>query len=226
MICRILFPLLALTFLTLPVRADWLQLSNGDTFQGELMEMSLKEVKLKHEILGEITIPRDRVHAIVLGDFQAGKRVMADGTEAEPETPEEVIDRLVNPDFDSKAVQKLEQGAKRQKTPYDAVEQLRREGIDTKLTDSLHLMLPGFGSPKVQEHFHSRVDGLMNGSISINDIRNEAIDARDQLQVLMDELGPSGAALQGYFGILDNFIQKTDPKIIGPPPEAPTPTTP
>jgi len=208
--------LILFTVSVIPARADWLHLSSGDAIKGKLIEMSPQQVKFRHEVLGEITIPRDRVHAIVLGEFQGGERIMADGSKAEPETPQEVIDRLVNPEFDAKAVQKLERGAKRQSTPQDAVEQLRREGIDPQLTDQLHLMLPGFGSPKVQDHFQSRVQGLMDGSITINDIRNEAIDARDQLQVLMDDLGPSGAALQGYFGILDNFIKKTEPKKTNP----------
>ena len=130
------------TVSVVPSRADWLQLSTGDAIKGELLEMSLQQVKFRHEVLGEITIPRDRVHAIVFGEFQGGKRIMADGSKAEPETPQEVIDRLVNPEFDTQAVQALEKGAKRQSTPQDAVEQLRREGIDSRLTDQLHLMLP------------------------------------------------------------------------------------
>lgn len=198
-------------FLVANLRADRLQLANGDEIEGELLEMSGGKVKFRHPILGEFSVPRSQVHAVELGKERGGKRMMADGTEAPPETPEEVIDRLVNPAVDKNAVKKLEQNAKRHATPEDAVEQLRREGVDAKMMSQLHGMLPGFGSPKVQEHFQSRVTGLMSGSLTINDIRNEAIETRDQLKELMDELGPSGKALNGYYGILDGFIKKTDP---------------
>ena len=202
---------LLLIFCLPSAEADRLQLANGDEIQGELLELSNGNVKFRHEILGEFTIPRSEVHAIELGQERGGDRILADGTEAGPETPEEVIDRLINPELDADAVKKLEKGAKRQATPQDAVKQLRREGVDAKTMNQLHGLLPGFGSPEVQDIFRDRVQGLMSGSLTINDIRNEAIDARGQLKELMDDLGPSGAALNGYYGILDGFIKKTDP---------------
>ncbi len=194
------------------LHADRLQLANGDEVEGELLEMSGGNVKFRHPVLGEFTVPRTQVHAIELGKQRGGNRLMADGTEAPPETPEEVIDRLVNPELDRNAIRKLEKGKKRHQTAEGAIEQLIREGVDAKMMSQLHGMLPGFGSPVVQDHFHDRVTGLMNGSLTINDIREEAIDTRAQLKELMDDLGPSGQALQGYYGILDGFIKKTDPK--------------
>ena len=191
--------------------ADRLQLSNGDEVEGELLEISKNEVKFRHPVLGTFTVPRHQVHAVELGKQRGGNRIMADGSSAPPETPEEVVDRLVNPEVDRNAVKKLEKGAKRHATPQGAVEQLRREGVDSKRMSQLHGMLPGFGSPEVQNIFQDRVTGLMNGSLSINDIRNEAIDVRDQLEELMEDLGPGGEALRGYHGILDGFIQKTAP---------------
>tara|TARA_R110002049_G_scaffold72490_6_gene187406 strand:- start:98777 stop:99646 length:870 start_codon:yes stop_codon:yes gene_type:complete len=207
--------------------ADRLQLSNGDEIQGDLLEFSDGQIRFRHTILGEFNIPRGEVHAIELGPKRGGKRLMADGTPAGPETPEEVIDRLVNPELDTDAVKDLEKGAKRVATPQDAVEQLRREGVDGKTMGQLHNLLPGFGSPEVQDGFRARVEGLMSGSLTIDDIRNEAIDARGQLKELMDDLGPSGAALNGYYGILDGFIKKTDPnQPLAPPGIAPQPIAP
>ena len=191
---------------------DRLQLANGDEIEGELIEMKDGNVKFRHEILGVFTLPRTQIHAIELGKERGGNRLMSDGTEAPPETPEEVLDRLINPAIDKEAIKKLSQREKQHSTPQDAVDQLRREGVNEKMMSQLHMMLPGFGSPKVQEHFQDRVTGLMSGSLTINDIREEAVDVRGQLKELMDELGPSGQALQGYYGILDGFIEKTDPK--------------
>lgn len=205
--------LMGLMLLVAPaaLRADRLQLANGDEIEGELLEMSGDEIKFRHPVLGTFTVKRNQVHAIELGEQRGGNRIMADGTEAPPETPEEVIDRLVNPEMTPAKVKQLEKGAERHKTPQGAVEQLRREGVNARMMGGLHSMLPGFGSPEVQKIFEDRVTGLMSGSLTINDIRDEAIDVRDQLKELMDDLGPGGEALRGYYGILDGFIQKTDP---------------
>lgn len=202
---------LALLIVPAVARGDRLQLSNGDEIEGELLELSGDEVKFRHPVLGTFLIPRHHVHAVELGKQRGGERIMADGSKAPPETPEEVVDRLTNPDMGPAAVQELEKDAKRHATPEGAIEQLRKEGVDAKMMSQLHGMLPGFGSPVVQKHFEDRVTGLMSGSLTIKDIRNEAIDVRDQLKELMDDLGPGGQALQGYYGILDGFIEKTDP---------------
>ncbi len=182
--------------------------------QADLLEVTEKTLRIRHELFGEVDIPRSKVLAIVMGDPKSpeAKRVNPDGSEAEQETPKEIIDRLVNKDFGPNAIKELEKGKKRQPTPEDAVEQLKREGIPNDLQRSLHLMLPGFGAPEVQGYFNDRVDGLMSGSITIQDIRKDAIGARDQLREIMDDLGQDGAALQGYYSILDNFIEKTKPQ--------------
>ncbi len=195
------------------LQAEIIQLNNGDVIQADLLQVTEKTLRIRHEIFGELEIPRARVRAIVMADPKSGKskKIKPDGTEAEQETPKEIIDRLVNKDFGPKAVKELEKDAKRQSTPQDAVEQLRREGLDPNLQRSLHLLLPGFGAPEVQGYFNDRVDGLMKGSITIQDIRKDAVGARDQLRELMDDLGQDGAALQGYYSILDNFIEKTKP---------------
>jgi hypothetical protein len=199
-----------LSFVSL--HAEVIQLNSGETIHGKLLSVNDKTLKIRHEIFGDMEIPRDKVLAIVLGQLSDGKLVKPDGTDAEPETPKQVIDRLVNKEFGPKTVEQLEQGAKRQSTPQDAVDQLRREGVDPRLTDQLHLMLPGFGAPEVQDYFNGKVSGLMDGSVTLQDIRKDAINARDQLNEIMEDLGPDAAALQGYFSILDNFIKKTAPE--------------
>jgi hypothetical protein len=226
---RIIFGLLLASF-PLVAHADRLQLANGDEIEGELLEVSGERVKFRHSILGTFTVPRQHIHAIELGKQRGGERIMADGSQAPPETPKEVIDRLINPDVKRQTVKTLERGHKRHATPQAAVEQLRQQGVDAKMMGQLHAMLPGFGSPEVQKHFQDRVNGLMSGSLSINDIRDEAIQVRDQLKELMDELGSDGQALGGYYGILDGFIQKTDPNaprtVPGIAPRTPNPIPP
>ena len=202
----------SLTLTASLAHADRLQLANGDEIEGDLIEMKDGVIKFRHAILGTFTLPRDQVHAVEMGKERGGERIMADGSKAPPETPEEVMDRLINPEMNRRAVEELSKTGKKHATPEGAIEQLRREGVDGQTMNMLHGLLPGFGSPKVQSHFEDRVTGLMTGSLTVNDIRDEAIEVRGQLKELMDELGPSGQALQGYYGILDGFIEKTDPK--------------
>jgi len=41
----------------------------------------------------------------------------------------------------------------------------------------------------------------------------KAIETRDQYWELIDDPGRNRAALQGYYGILDSFIPKSDPNV-------------
>jgi len=54
------------------------------------------------------------------------------------------------------------------------------------------------------------VDGLMNGKLTVNDIRAEAKSAADQLKGLKRDLGDDDSgALDGYLSILESFLQET-----------------
>ena len=91
--------------------------------------------------------------------------------------------------------------------------------------EKLKKQMPLLAAPEVQNYVNKLLGGLMSGSLSINDIRNEAIRARDETKAAIKDLGPEAEqALGGYLGILDRFIKETEPK--SPPPTAPQPTTP
>ena len=64
----------------------------------------------------------------------------------------------------------------------------------------------------MQDYFDKSVEGLITGSISLDDLRDDAIEANEQLKDLQEDLGDSGKALDGYRAILENFIRKTRPK--------------
>ncbi|MAT15955.1 MAG: hypothetical protein CMJ46_11880 [Planctomyces sp.] len=50
------------------VRADWIELTNNDVVSGEVISLNDKEVKIKSENFGEMTVPREKVGLIGLGD--------------------------------------------------------------------------------------------------------------------------------------------------------------
>ena len=57
-----------------------------------------------------------------------------------------------------------------------------------------------------------RLSGLLSGKLNVQDIRNEAIDAVDQIKDIQKDLGPSAGALNECLSILEKFIQDAEPK--------------
>lgn len=231
-----LFASLSLTF-AIVAHADTLQLANGDLIHGRVVSIDDSVVRLESEILGEFALPRGKIVGIVFGEakkpaIDPGIEIIeppapeyedsspAEGGGKKQETPAEIIKRLAAPDFGPKAVADLESklgktpanpNGPAEQTPEDVVRQLRAEGVDPRLMNELQLRLPGFASPEVQSYFNDTVGGLIDGSVSLQDIRDDAIDARDQLIDLKEDLGPDAAALDGYLGILEGFIRTTAP---------------
>src|SRR5687768_11413953 len=66
------FVLLALS--TFAVIADVIECDNGDRYNGKVLSMDEKTVKLQNEIAGTLTIPRNRIVAI---SFRAGQAAPA-----------------------------------------------------------------------------------------------------------------------------------------------------
>ncbi|MBW3599445.1 MAG: hypothetical protein KY475_19510, partial [Planctomycetes bacterium] len=206
-ICATIAAFTMLAFSPALVSGDTLELANGDTLTGKVIAMDDNTVKIQNEILGEISIPRDKVAAVILGDRPArpprvspqGERG-ADAEDGRPEgwwrkygeTPEEIVENLAPKDFGPRRLQDLEGNGERFGTPEEAVEQLRREGVPLGLKEQLQLLLPGFGTPQVQDYFDTTVEGLATGSITLDDLREDAVEANEQLKDLQKDLGDSG----------------------------------
>ena len=203
--CTSLLALAALGWLASPAAADTIQLRNGDRLNGKVLEVTETHVKLESEIQGIFKLPRDKLVGIVIGDphpqapaqrapaARAGQVPRAGG--AAPGSVDDILDRMLPKNFDQQTVRDL--GAATGAaggTVDEVIEQLRTEGVDPQLMSDLNLMLPGFSSPGVQGYFNDRVNGLIDGSLSIHDIRRDAADALD-----------------GYLGILEGFLQSTAP---------------
>jgi hypothetical protein len=58
----------ALLFIGSALRADTIQLVNGDRLKGKVASLNDKELVLKSESFGELKIPRDKIDLISLGD--------------------------------------------------------------------------------------------------------------------------------------------------------------
>ncbi len=73
--------------------------------------------------------------------------------------------------------------------------------------------------PEAQQKFNTLVSGLLNGSITVEDVQREARTAADQVRALKKELGPDGSfALDGYLAILDQFLKEAPAGATNSPP--------
>jgi hypothetical protein len=167
---------------------DTVQLTNGDFVSGKVVSLDEKNLKLHSEILGTMTIPRDKVASISLGD-----RAPATAKQTPAVTPRPGQAPAVD----------------------DVLKQLQQAGaggLGGKDTAELQKLVPLLATPQASAMFNEKVQGLMSGKLSIQDIRKDAIKARDQVKDLTKGLGPDAdAALAPYLGILDQFIRETDP---------------
>src|ERR1043166_6614833 len=55
------------------VRADLLEMQNGDDYAGKVLSLGANRVLLESEVLGKVTLPRDKVTSITLGSAAATK---------------------------------------------------------------------------------------------------------------------------------------------------------
>jgi hypothetical protein len=206
---------------TASLRAEIVKLANGDTIHAKVVSIDDKQVVLESEILGRITLPREKVAAVVFGDAAlpadapagtAPGGVAPTNVKIDPkDSPLDIIKKLVPEGFDSRRVAEMAKDARPAANPDDVIRELREAGgVDPAIRRQLSLSIPGFASPEVQGMFDEKVNGLISGELSLGDIRNEAIEVRDQLEALKKDLGPSGDALNGYLGILNGFIKETE----------------
>ncbi|WP_166821431.1 hypothetical protein [Thalassoroseus pseudoceratinae] len=190
------------------VTAEEVQLINGDRITGSVVSLSEKSLTLKSDLLGKIIIPRDKVGAIYLGDVKPPAQTNPAPQPESPtsmstvKTPEDIIDQLTG-----RAVPG-QKGA----SPDDVIQQLQRGGtIAPKDLQDIQQAFPLLAAPEAQSYFNDMVGGLMTGRKNLGDLRKDAITSRDALEDLKKDLGPDGAALNGYLSILNRFINETEP---------------
>jgi len=176
--------------------ADTVQLVNGDRINGEVIALDKDKLTLESDIHGELVIERGKVVAIALGDHPLPSASPSDARKDASRNGKTARDK----------------DAALAETPDDVLERLRADGIPVEQVDQLTKKFPLLGTPQVKQQFDHYLGGLMSGKLDIQDIRKDAIKARDELNDLKKDLGPYGDALNGYLGILEGFIEETDPQ--------------
>ena len=175
------------------LRADQVEMQNGDRYFGKVLSMSADTVVLESDVLGRINVPRKKVASLALGTNATAPKVAPGATQIS-----------VSTDHPTTASSAALVG-----TNVDLSAAFRNAGANTNFVRQIREQMLA-GSPEAAGKYDELVDGLMTGKLNLNDIRREAKSSADQLRALKHDLGPeAGDSLDVYLNVLDTFLKDT-----------------
>ena len=181
------FLLLASTWLC----ADQVEMQNGDRYLGKVLSLTTDKLVIQSEVLGKLTLPRDKVALITLGAATKTNTVRIAASAPPPASPPPVAITSANPDVSTA---------------------LRGLGSNTNMAEQVRGQLLAGAGADANKKFDELLSGLASGKLDLNGIRNEAKSAASQLRALKKDLGPDGGEpLDAYLEILENFLKESTP---------------
>jgi hypothetical protein len=208
-----------------PAWADGVVLVNGDILHGEVVSLDGETLQFKSKSFGELSLARGDVASVHLGDVRldrglprpapldvAAPDMQQRGAISPPggraaQTPEDLLGTLTG----RKPLPSTAPSDRQAPGAEDVLDQLQSGGLNPQILSEVQKALPLVNTPEVRDYFNTTVDGLMSGNLSIQDVRKDAVKARDAILDLQKDLGPGAAALNGYLSILNGFIEETTP---------------
>jgi hypothetical protein len=181
--------LFALT--TLSLRADLIQLQNGDRYAGKILSMTSNSIVMESDVLGKVTLPRNKVTSLTFGASAAA-------TNAAPALPNLPASATASPTAAN--------------ANPDLSAALRNLGANTNFIQQVRQQMLTGADPAANQKYDELVGGLMTGKMSLNDLRNQAKTSIDQINQLKRELGPEASdSLDSYLTILQSFVNEGSP---------------
>jgi len=181
----------ALSFLNVWLSADQVEMRNGDRYRGKVLSLDTNSLVLHSDVLGTVRLPRGKVALVTLGESPATNVTRGPLTTASQRNTPAVAPT---------------NGVVNLSTP------LRQLGANTNFIKLIQAQFLADAGPEANHKFNEMVDELMNGKLTVNDIRAQAKSAADQLKGLKRDLGDDDSgALDGYLAILENFLRETRP---------------
>jgi hypothetical protein len=175
-----------------PLRADQIVMQNGDHYAGSISSITTNTILLQSDVLGQITLPRDKVAAITLGPPAA------------PIKPLQLPASTNNP-LPGPAAAPLHSSA-------DLSGALRQLGDDTNLVQQIRQHFLAQAGPEANNKFDDLLGGLFSGKMDLNALRAEAKSAADQIRELKkDPASGAGVTLDIYLKVLEDFLAESAP---------------
>lgn len=179
----------ALALSALSLRADELQMQNGDHYTGKVLSVTEDSLVLQSDVLGKVTLPRSKIASLTFGDAKTAN--------AAPAAPAVAAAPTITPNTAT--------------TNADLAAVLRSLGADTNFVQQVRQQLLA-GSPEAGQKYDELVGELMSGKLNLEGLRSQAKTSIDQINQLKRELGPdAGDALDSYLSILQSFVDETTP---------------
>jgi len=173
------------------LRADVVEMQNGDRYSGKVLSVSADAVMLNSEMLGKIAISRKSVATLSFGTNSVLPK--AAGTSMVTNLP-------ALPAMAPKAPES---------TNLDLTAAIRQLGANTNFIGQVRQQLLT-GSPEAAGKYDEMVNGLLTGQLNLADVRQEAQSSANQLRALKRELGPEADdTLDAYLKVLDDFVKET-----------------
>ena len=189
------------------LRADLVEMQNGDRYAGKVLSVSADTVVLASDVLGKINVPRNKVASLAFGTNAAALRPAANPAR---------VPAFTNPPAAASA-------AALANANVDLSASLRQLGANTNFVGQIRQQMLA-GSPEAAGKYDELVNGLMTGKLDLNDLRREAKSNADQLRELKRELGPeAGDSIDTYLVVLDNFLKETAAEATNTAPKATSP---
>ena len=181
----------ALSLATIRLRADQVEMQNGDRYVGKVLSLDTNTLVLRSDVLGTVRLPRGKVALVTFGaNAITNVARVASATGGQLSASSTALPNGVT----------------------DLSAALRQLGANTNFIQQVQAQFLDAAGPEANAKFNEMASGLMSGKLTVNDVRAEAKSAADQLKELKRDLGEDGGlALDGYLAILENFLQQTAP---------------
>src|SRR6266567_5369394 len=169
------------------VQADQVEMQNGDRYVGTVLSLNTNTLVLHSEVLGDLTLSRAKVGSITLRPGGAVNSVS-------------VLPAATNRHVPVLSVAKT--NAPAEELPMG----FRLLAANTNLIEKVTAPLLADAGPEAKAKFNELFGGLMNGKLSVEDIRAEARSAVAQMKALKRDVGDDTGLLDGYLTILEKFL--------------------
>jgi hypothetical protein len=200
------------------VKADLIELTNGDHYRGTVVSMDASTIEFNSEIQGLVHLPRSKVAQITFREVIARP---VPRTNASPAVAPIILSGHAAHATNAAPASPGAASAE------DVVAQMRREGVRPQIINQVQEQIFGKASPEASQKFEETMNGLMSGQISVQDLRVQAQNAIKQARDAKQELGgDAGDTLDGYIAILEKFVAESAPSAGNQTPTpAPAPST-